>query len=126
MEKQTQIFDVLIVGRFKKFIRSEFSLVEESLNILRPIYYLLSTVALFNVVYLVVFLKRDSKSLMYVTLNTLLISVISIVLFYFEGHIIDALVMSSNSLAFYSIVFIFLCFLLCLIFPLFQKHKSPE
>lgn len=101
-------------------------MVEESLTILRPIYYLLSTVALFNVVYLVVFLKRDSKSLMYVTLNTLLISVISIVLFYFEGHIIDALVMSSNSPAFYSIVFIFLCFLVCLIFPLFQKHKNPE
>ncbi|MEK4702052.1 hypothetical protein MKX47_21365 [Solibacillus sp. FSL R7-0668] len=97
-------------------------MLEESFTILKPIYYLLSATALFNFIYLIIFFKKNNKYSIYIPLNTLLILIISCVLFYLEGHIIDALVMSGNSLAFYSIFITFLCFLLCLIVPLLKKE----
>jgi len=98
-------------------------LLEENFTMLRPIYYLLSTVALFNVVYLIIYLKKNDKFLIYIPLNTLLILIISSVLFYLEGYITDALSMSGNSLGFDSTLFIFICFLLNLIFPFFKNRK---
>lgn len=88
---------------------------------LRPVFYLLFIVALSNLLYLSILIKKI-RTETYVVINSLFILVISSLLLFQSGVITDELSLSGDHLYFFASAAIFVIFVLSLI-TYFKKHN---
>src|SRR5699024_6420325 len=96
--------------------------IMETFNYLRPIYYLINLLLIFNLLYLII-LNKKLKINIYVFLNSIILTVIGLVLLFQQGIIIDEFNMSGDSIIFYLSIFIIIITIISALFT-FKKSKN--
>lgn len=83
----------------------------ETFDYLRPIYYVITLLLIFNLLYLT-FLSKKIKKNIYIFFNSIILTVIGLILLFQQGVIVDELNVSGDSVVFYlSISFIIITIL---------------
>lgn len=94
----------------------------ETFDYLRPIYYVITLLLIFNLFFLT-FLNKKVKKNIYVFFNSIVLTTIGLILLFQQGVIADELNVSGDSVAFYlSISFI----IITILSGLFAFKKSKE
>lgn len=94
----------------------------ETFDYLRPIYYVITLLLIFNLLYLT-FLNKKVKKSIYVFFNSIVLTAIGLILLFQQGIIVDELNISGDSVIFYlSISFI----IITIISGLFAFKKNKE
>ncbi len=94
----------------------------EIFDYLRPVYYLITLLLTFNLLYLI-FLNKKLKENIYVFFNSVILTTIGIILLFQQGIIVDKFNMSGDSVIFYlSISFI----IITILSGLFAFKKNKE
>src|SRR5699024_4880379 len=96
----------------------------ETFNYLRPIYYLITLLLIFNLLYLII-LNKKLKIHIYVFLNSIILTVIGLVLLFQQGIIIDEFNMSGDSIIFYLSIFFIIITIISSLFT-FNKSKHSD
>ncbi|MEN1970700.1 hypothetical protein WMZ97_22010 [Lentibacillus sp. N15] len=94
----------------------------ETFDYLRPIYYVITLLLIFNLFFLT-FLNKKVKKNIYVFFNSIVLTTIGLILLFQQGVIVDELNVSGDSVVFYlSISFI----IITILSGLFAFKKSKE
>lgn len=94
----------------------------EIFDYFRPIYYLITLLLTFNLLYLI-FLNKKLKENIYVFFNSVILTAIGLILLFQQGIIVDKFSMSGDSVIFYlSISFI----IITILSGLFAFKKNKE
>src|SRR5699024_5489520 len=97
----------------------------ETFNYLRPIYYLITLLLIFNLLYLII-LNKKLKINIYVFLNSIILTVIGLVLLFQQGIIIDEFNMSGDSIIFYLSIFFIIISIIFSLFTFYLRLKKVK
>ncbi len=92
----------------------------ETFDYLRPVYYLITLLLTLNLLYLII-LNKKLKTNIYVFLNSIMLTVIGLVLLFQQGIIVDQFNMSGDSIIFNLSIFFIIITILSSLFA-FKKN----
>ncbi|WP_062197663.1 hypothetical protein [Massilibacterium senegalense] len=97
-------------------------MIGEVFVFLRPIAYVLLILLIFNFTYLL-FFQQKMKPDMYIITNSLILTIISALLLFQEGIIVDELALDGDAVTFYIVAFTVIVFFVGLVVYLFKTSK---